>query len=322
MKTGTSAIQEFLNHNKDFLKMNGFLYPNVNVKAMNYLAFSILDKVPPYVHYKLKDSSEVIYKELVNEISKSNCENIIISSEAFYLISTNLFLGKKAPCRLFELLGGKKFNFKIISYLRRQDDYLETQYNQHVKTHNFFELYKGDIHSFFKEKIGLFEFNKILKRWENVFGYENMIVNIYDKRVDIIESFLNSLGIKNYDKIELKSDINPKLSEKGLDFMRIANKYEVNKFTAKKNNLLMRIIESNLKNSSFKFDLLTKNDCLKIMKRFEKENVEISERYLNNYKDWFRYNINKPNVIQTNKVTVNESIKIAVDIWNHFQNKN
>jgi len=320
MKTGTSAIQKFINNNKDFLRKNDFLYPIVNEKAMNYLAFSILDKVPSYIHHKLKDSSEVIYKELVKEISKSDCKNIIISSEAFYLISTNLFLGKEAPYKLYELLGGEKFNFKIISYLRRQDEYVETQYNQYIKTHNFYNLYSDDILKFYNEKKDLFDFNTILKSWEGVYGLENMIVNTYDKNSDVVDSFLKILNLNLKDVSYSKQKINKKLTAKGLDFMKIANKFGVNKSTAYQNYLLVDIVESNLE-SNRKYDLLTKEECSTIMKEFEKGNIELTDRYKLLNKEWFTAKLEKPNKITSKNVTVEESIKIAVDIWNHFQNK-
>lgn len=320
MKTGTTAIQNFIKSNKKYLNDNGFLYPEINVKAMNYLAFSLLDEIPPHIHHKLDKTAKDLYRELNKEISKSSHDKIIISTEAFYLISTDLFLGKEAPKRLYEMLKNNNYEFKIISYLRRQDEYLETQYNQHIKTHNFTNLYSKDINEFFKEKIELFQFNKILEGWEKVFGRENIIVEIYDKKKDVVKSFLKILDINFIENKKKQKDINPKLSEKGLEFMRIANKYGIVKSTENQNYPLINLIESNI-NSNKNYHLLNQEQCDKIMLKFKDENKILSEKYLSNNLDWFSENSNRPKNIIKESISVEECIKISTEIWNYCQSK-
>lgn len=325
MKTGTSALQSFLSKNSKFLRNNGLYFPKVNQKAMNYLGFSLLDEIPPYVHHTLELNAKELYDQLKKEILKAKEKNIIISSEAFSLISTEYFLGGNGPIMLRDLLNDDQFEFKIIASVRRQDDYLISQYNQHVKTHNFYHLFEGDIEQFYTEKKELFDFNKVIMRWEKVFGKENILLNVYDKKLDSVDEFFKLL---NVDLINFNGnstvDYNPKLSDKGLQFMRIANKYGINKESAKQNYLLVDLVEKQLAKSDTNTSLPA--DLLKlVLKDAADGNKALSNRYFNGNHDWFDATITKElESKDTNKkeLDTDEAIKIATAIWNYYQNNN
>lgn len=323
MKTGTSAIQNFIKSNQIFFERNNFYFPPSNADAMNYLAFSLLDKVPKYVHHKLPISANVLYEKLNDEIKISKQDNIILTTEAFYLISTKYFLGKNATIKVHDFLNNSNYDFKIIAFLRRQDDYLETQYNQHIKTHNFWSLYEKDIISFYEEKKELFDFNLILNRWASVFGEENIKVTIYQKSRNIILDFLEILGINEVPELSKESNINPKLSSKALEFMRISNKYDIEKHTALQNYKLIELIEEVLNSDEKKYSLLSYDDSKKIINDFYIGNIELSNKYLNGDTSWFSikesYEFN--NYEENSNLTVEECVKVAAHIWNYYQKK-
>lgn len=322
MKTGSSAIQSFLINNSLFLKENDLYFPDLNKKAMNYLGFSLLDEIPPYVHHKLDITFKELYGNLKKEIIKSKEENIIISAEAYSLISTDSFLGDKAPFLLKELLEDNNFKFKIIATLRPQKSYLISQYNQHIKTHNFYSLFHGDINKFYFEKKELFDFNTVIKRWEKVFGQENIILNVYNRNLDSVKEFLKIFNIdETVLNINNKGDINAKMSVKGLQFMNLANKFGVIKNTAKQNYLLVDLIENELPKSKeglpIPVELINK-----VSEECYAGNLDLSNRYFEGNTDWFNemdlddltLEINTDNIIN-----IEEAIKIATSIWNHFQ---
>lgn len=322
MKTGTSAIQVFIKNNQSFLQENNFYYPNTNIEAMNFLAFSLLEEIPPFIHHKLDVSAPKLYKNLIEEIENSKEDNIILSTEAFYLISTDLFLGKEAPLSLYKILNRKNFDFKIISFIRRQDDYLETQYNQHIKTHNFWNLFSGDILEFYNQKRDLFDFDKILNYWSDIFGENNMLVKVYDKGMDSVSEFLSVLNIKAEYENDVKTYQNPKLSYKALEFMRMANQLGVIKKTANQNYLLVELIEKALKNSTFNYNLLDEESRSRIMLEFKQGNENLSNRFLNGSKNWYlkENKISNNEISAPQKLTLEESIEITTKIWNYFQN--
>lgn len=325
MKTGTTAIQSFLTESSSFLTKNNFCFPEINKKAMNYLGFSLLDEVPPYVHHKLDLNREELYGILKKEINKSKEENIIISTEAYSLISTKYFLGDEAPFLLKDLLNEKHFNFKIIASLRRQDEYLISQYNQHIKTHNFYDLFHGDINKFYKDKIELFDFNRIIKRWEKAFGKDNIMLYVYNKERNSVVDFIKLLNIKD-EKIDtiVKRETNMKMSEKGLQFMNIANKFEVIKRTAKQNSLLVDLIEKEISDKSMKASL-SKDLSNRIIDDFNSGNIEISDSYFNGNYEWFESktcdDLNQEEN-WVNGLTIEDAVKIATAIWNYYQKNN
>lgn len=320
MKTGTSAIQSFLANNPEFLNKNGLYFPETNRKGMNYMAFSLLDKVPPYVHQKLDVTKNDLYKQLKKEINRSKSSDIIISTEAYSLISSSYFMGEKAPKVLKKLLSEKYFNFKIIASIRKQDDYLISQYNQHIKTHNFDSLFYGDIDQFYDKKKELLDFNTILKRWEKVFGKENIILSVYDKRKDSVEEFLKIFNIDNSVGYERQKDIaNKKLTNKGIEFMRLANKFNVVKQTAKQNYLLVDLIEGKFtKNKSE--PRLPDSILQKLKLDFNEGNQDLSNRYFNGNMNWCKLESKSEDKRHIENLTVEDAVKVAVNIWNHYQN--
>ena len=323
MKTGTSAIQSFLNSNEKLLKKHGFYYPEVNKKAMNYLGFSLLDEVPPKIHNKLPESRQDLYEKLKKEIDKTKLDKIILSTEAFSLITTNYFIGEKAPRRLLEFFKDKNYEFKIIAFIRRQDEYLESQYNQHIKTHNFWNLYSNDILAFYKEKKQLFNFDLILDRWAKYVGEDNIKLKVYKKNNNSVSEFLEILGINDKPIFDNAKEFNSKLDSKALDFMRIANKYEIEKRTAKQNYTLIKLIEDVLGELDKPTRLLNNKEANQIMEDFKNENITLSNKYLKGDCSWCLPNSDIADSINNEQSTITkeESIKIATHIWNYFQSK-
>ncbi len=322
MKTGTSAIQSFINANKEFLENEGFYFPKVNLEAMNYLGFSLLDEIPPRIHQKKTIKREELYKNLKTEINNSKFNKIILTTEAYSLMSTNLFLGDKAPEMLSKLLNEDNFRLKIIAFIRRQDEYLESQYNQHVKTHDFWKLYTKDITSFYEEKKDLLNFNTIINSWAKYFGEKNILLNVYDKKNDIIADFLDLLNIATKPNKESKKIlINKKLNFKALEFMRLANNFEIKKDTAAENYKLLELIENALGNDNEYYQLLNTEQAKGIMEEHLTENKILANKYLNNNITWClpneNYNINN----KLKKLTKEDCIQVATEIWNHFQIK-
>jgi len=323
MKTGTSAIQSFLKTNKIFLEKKGFYYPTINVEAMNHLGFSLLENIPSKIHHILPISRENLYEKLKNEIKKTKLNKIILTTEAYSLITTDSFLGEDAPKLLSEILGCENYEFKILTFIRRQDEYLESQYNQHIKTHNFWNLYTKDIHAFYEEKRELLNFNMVIERWSKYFGEKNLLVKVYDEKTNSVSDFLELLGIKEKPNINiLDRTINQKLSFKALEFMRLANKSEIKKEEAIENYHLVELIESALGNVKSSYKLLTTEEASKVMEDCLEENTILSKKYLDNDITWClpnkKYNRIDSNI---NKLTKEDCVKVATYIWNYFSNK-
>jgi len=321
MKTGTSAIQGFLASNIKWLESQGFYYPLINRKAMNYLGFCLLDEIPKHIHHTLDVNKTDLYANLIREIEKAKEDNIILSSEAFSLMSTDRFIGDAMPKFLNEVFKESKYKVKIITFIRRQDEYVESQYNQHIKTHDFWTLCTDSIEQFYKDKKELFNFNTILKKWEKTFGLDAMVIDVYKKDHNSVDQFLSLLGIHEIEQIETKKVLkNKSLSLKALEFMKKANEFNIVKDTASQNNILVELIEASLEQKQ-KAQLLNHEDRKKIMDEYLVDNEELSKNYLGGNVTWMKNEI--PNTeIKKESLTINECIKITTDVWNYFQKKN
>ena len=173
---------------------------------------------------------------------------MLISSEGFYLITTDSFLGSEAPKRLKRkfLAFENKFEFKIVIYLRRQDDFALSLYNQFIKTHNFWNLYTKNFEEFLQDKRELLDFRCIVERWAKVFGKQNIIVREYKtKFTNSITDFLSIFRIQLNTQFKMtKNTQNRSLTSTGLLIMKKLNEFGINKKTSAINLELVDLINS------------------------------------------------------------------------------
>lgn len=278
-KTASTAIQKFCIINKKTLKNIGINYPDQAIKAMNYLAFSILDNVPEYVHKIPADVNE-LYKS-ISFYSGSN----LISSEAFFVCSSSRYLGEELPFRL-KLLLPENCSVKIIIYLRRQDAFISSIYSQYVKLHAHDRFYTDSIHEFIKEYESYLNYFEILQNWANVFGKENIIVRIFEKQQlrngCIFSDFMDAIDLELTNEFILpEEDINPSIGIDEVEFKRIVNLLTIDKEV--KIKLLPKALTefSNNFESSKINDLLSPRKRREIIQRCNEGNKRIARIFLN-----------------------------------------
>jgi hypothetical protein len=183
-KTGTSSIQRFLTLNRKKLFDLGFIYPNLyELTASHYIAWMLGFGGKEITHIEKSATKDIIIKAIEECYKKK--KNIIISSEHF---SSNI------TCEKLLLLKNlfKDFNIKIICYLRRQDLYAESFYNQLIKNGNTIDF------DAYIQNTSL-DWNIFLNNYEQVFGKENILVFPYNfhnnETPNIYEHFLSTLSI-------------------------------------------------------------------------------------------------------------------------------
>jgi len=213
-KTGTSTIQNLLSNNRDVLKEQGIIYPG-NKSAHHDMAKEF--RTLPLEQILKKNSRSQAY---LREIIESPAEKSILSSEVFETLIFNA--GKLREFLPHDL------EIKIIVYLRRQDDLLESKYNQRVREPQI-RLEKSFTDYF--SSIGLYNpkldyYNK-LTPWADSFGKENLIIRIYEKdklRGNLFNDFISVIGLENADSIKVPDlAVNTSWSWDIIEFMRICN---------------------------------------------------------------------------------------------------
>jgi hypothetical protein len=229
-KTGSTSIQHFCTLNSGLLKSLGYLYPENNDSAYfsNFLAAQLAKGQGSLTEQHLKRAHEQARQE--------KCHTVIISAESFYGMTWFFldFQGKlregdywQSEARLIEELYkycGEFDEIEIACYLRPQDEYAVSLYNQSVK--DIFGI-SDSFEEWVEIAKSIFDYESHIRLWEKVFGANSISLRNYstckqDLIRDFCDKFLNSECFDKADKKEFRSNL--RLSRDVLEFRRIFNR--------------------------------------------------------------------------------------------------
>jgi hypothetical protein len=171
------------------------------------------------------------------------------------------------------------FSYKIILFVRSQDELLESEYNQLIKvrveTRSLYEYLRDSFDGNFMD-LGL--------RWEKVFGKENLIFKIYDaSKTNILNEFLSRLPLSPYQKGQCPSG-GIEFSNRSLGLATLSLKRMLNILRTESHNQLHFELPEELNGIFSGIDpsaiLMDSTQSEKIRKSFKDINERFSERYL------------------------------------------
>jgi hypothetical protein len=185
-KTGTTALQRFLNQQRDGLRAQGIHYvlADDDGRGIGHQDFakSFINKPPPQM--KMPADPKAVQEAVAREIAEANLPNVLLSSEHFTLADVqklgSFFERFKPPPKV-----------KIIFFARSQDELAESQYNQMLKMGRTVKPFSEYIESELDEM----DFVSLLAPWAERFGKSNIVARCYDGRRDAIADFLASLEL-------------------------------------------------------------------------------------------------------------------------------
>jgi hypothetical protein len=203
-KTGTSAIQYCLQHDRPRLAKNGIYYPK-HTTDVNGISSGNLNNI-----YDVTNSGRFLNKSKVNKLinlcEKLGMNTLLLSSEFF-----------------FENMNEVSSAFpdaKFIAYIRNPLDSFESLYNQSVKRHHKVDLIKGP------PKLPKFYLKK-LETIVDTIGESHFILRAYSKSAfvggSIIDDFYSVLNIPA--PAYTSKNINPSYSFEALEFKRWINQF-------------------------------------------------------------------------------------------------
>lgn len=213
-KTGTSALQEFFRLNQVKLQDLGIHIPDsINMISDKYLN-----------HHELAGGTNekpVSYKPLWKKISNTKCKTMLVSSEVFH--------SRAAKENREDFFGDiksimKNFEIKIIFYIRRQDQWIQSAYEEWIKSGH---IRNGDSLNEVV-KVQNKDLTKQLFFLADFFGKENIIVKPFERSQfiggSIYQDFMSCLDIELDDSFVYPAgNSNPRLSIDALEFKRISN---------------------------------------------------------------------------------------------------
>lgn len=230
-KTGTSSIQTILAANRDALASRGIYYPenrysnrNVNFIGRD-LAAKRYDEPAQYIKNSLKKARV------------SGCDTLLLSGESFYAMMGMFYLlqgfqvedywaqEEEAVRALSGMLEGVEV--KVCCYVRRQDLFLDSLYNQFVKQS---PGYAGDLNTFIRLSGPVADYAAHLDLWARIFGKEAIFAASYDAlKGDLFQDFASrALGFDDVSGFKSPPQrINERLPTDLLLFKRILNRIEM-----------------------------------------------------------------------------------------------
>ncbi|WP_372370705.1 hypothetical protein [Candidatus Uabimicrobium sp. HlEnr_7] len=261
-KTGTSAIQFFLSTNRQrLLNYHNIVYPELEKDRHAHHGLAL-----PYVsaHKRKGSPPKIFFRDLISYFEKYPKKTFLLSSEAF--------ASSEDIQKLKDNLEALNIFPKIIVYLRRQDYWLESRYNQDIKSGD-----KKNFTDFCSEQ--QVDWFRLLQKWEQVFGRENLIIKVYENQQmpqGLIADFLQILGITEIDGFEVPSaKRNISLDLDLLELKRLANmmNYSIELSVLNKINEKLQCFSQN----RYLFSL---EERQKIIKKYADSNSQVAKKYL------------------------------------------
>ena len=197
-RCGSSSIQHSLRIKKSELAAQGIHYPETNPAedAQHVLGLLADDKF---------EEAEKGWRDVLAGFEKSGCTTLLVSTELFIGISPRLFES------IQRLLSG--YSVEVIFIVRNQRELLPSIYAQWIKAGIVFLSFEH----FYRVTKQEWHFSRMLARWSNAYGAENMKCGVLRPGADAVQIFAECCGggemgeMLKSTNIRINASINPRL---------------------------------------------------------------------------------------------------------------
>lgn len=323
-KTGTTVLQSTFHRNRELLQESSINYPAIGFYAQaQFSLVSPLIKEETGKKFEVAPpdydvSKEEAWSELVDNLNKSNCIKHIICVEHF-----SSRLGESSIKWIGEFLKDKLescFKVKLITYIRRPDQYLESSFSTAIKA--------GDTRTFseFKESESRNEFRynhlKMLSNWTEVFGHENLILRVFERNKmidgDIVSDVLNILGDYNLDleRSTLANDTNEAWHPKTIRLAIFINRnVRLKSKLGDKKLSFLNELDINLKKlyPNFGKKYMTQSEAIKFNSNFYEANKVISSLYFKDIDLFDNRYPDESDVIAFDSIELYDAIELLIN---------
>lgn len=301
-KTGTTTIQTYCGINREQLKSKGVLFP-----IMPYHYDRITKNRNGHFLYaniyengvRNKEKEEQVLKQELDYIVDcfKEYDNVLLSEESIWWATATR--RKSLWKYLQEHSQQNNYQVKIIVYLRRQDQFMMSRYNQILKTdtgggtQRFYEYFK-DMNGKYK---CVMNYRQRLDYMAKFIPKENIVVKRFDRSYfyngDLNADFLHILGVEIDDTFaELPKDENLGISVQSGELKRVLNRLGTMTF-AENQKILQMLNECEELLPKREVSIMTTEHIEKFMKKFIDDNESIAVDYIGDGKPMFDYNYKK-----------------------------
>lgn len=317
-KTGSSTLQHFFENNEEALLRNGIYYP----KGIPYDRWGGQESTAGNFAWvtRLNLGMDQIVRTVREWFEVS--DKVLLSTEHIWLE-----IGDKASFLAGIRSSADDLEVKVIVYLRKQIDYLESQYREWVRLVLLEESiqevcdFNNTVLKVVKDSL---DYYAVLEKTAQAVGRENMIVRPYEKgqfqNQNIVDDFMRILGVHTDSSFVLpEKNLNPPISNPALELKRQMNasaKAEQKIMNDCFYDILMQDgTERAEKGECAHFkSLLTYQQRQEFMQRFEEGNRKIARYYLNREEGKLFFEEDNVNM-QANAVSGEELLKQTIRVF-------
>lgn len=296
-KTGTSFIQSHLAQNRTALRDRGIFYPATvssyghvyrTFESHHLLTYSLAGWEP----FTLFDPGRFM-DDSARACEKHGMHTMLLSAENAFWLPTPVVLPEDLEVAAYwekkgeyiQRLGSffKGFDTRVIVYLRRQDKWIESWFNQQIK--NGFHL--EGIMPFLRRHEPLLDYRRLLGIWADAFGRENMVVRPYEKSQlpdGLLADYAHQVGLFDAADVPLKRKprSNAKLPPEVLRFMNECNAFSLPPARKRSLGLTIRKVANQFESVSVFEDqyFLKPVERLKLLEKVGEGNETIARDYM------------------------------------------
>ncbi len=297
-KTGTTSIQYFCYENRKVLEKHGFHYPvfpyhyprKSHKRNGLFLESAVVDENGVIQEEEEKRRFTEGMETVKNLFQKF--DNIIISNEGVW----NAVTRRKGTLwkDLAQAAKDGGYTIKVIVYFRRQDELLDSWWNETVK-HGIsrsnvmpWEKYTVEYKKYFNLR-----YLEMLQNIEAELGAENIIIRRFNRKYfegGILQAdFLNVLGLKLTDEYSMEEveQLNTRMSGNACEIKRIINGMKELSLPEKRYYESVLLEYSPISEKDYPAAMFSKEEAAAFVEKFAEENRQIEEKYVKDGKPLF-----------------------------------
>ena len=293
-KTGTSAIQFFLNRNRDALVKEGVLYPGVKVRGLtvdlenhNALADSLVGIIRfPYV------SADEYFRQFFAEAQRLKAHTLIFSAEHFFGGEPRVWNVRNED-QYFQEYKNKLdalahylegHDVSIILYLRPQIDWFASAVSHTIRIEGL--IGKGGVYQNDMQLLSLMspllKYYDLVKQWQEIFPKCELQVvpyskeNLYER--NSISDFINRIGLESvsFPETHRAALINTSLTR---EYIEVKKRFNTKERTKTQERIAIQCLETLSRKSVQGTSYLLAKDVLRKLEVLSLDH----NRYLNQY---------------------------------------
>lgn len=291
-KTGTTSIQNFCYSNRKLFEEMGYCYPVLPFRYPGklpernalFLSGVIHDEEGKRDHQeearRLQEGFAVVSKAF------EKYDNVVLSDEAVWM--TAFGRRKKVWKEIQEAAVDGGYVVKIIVYLRRQDEFVESWWNQRIKSDMIkYNVMKWDdfIENYAQDAIP--DYHKALSSVADLLGPESIIVRRFSRSEfedgSIQKDFINAIGLHWSDKFVLpeeKESLNSRLLGNAIEIKRVINTIPDMSWSDNRFFREVALADTAAAGDQYPCAWFSQEEAKQYLQQFEEGNQKIVDEYL------------------------------------------